>query len=314
MSQLGDGNLVASWIILGLIVVMAGAVILHPYLILFEELRRRGRPWTLTNIFSRINTLQIALNISCVLYLYGMWRQFLETDELASMGLKIATATFLGLCESFYVLFSWTRSSDLIKSQVSSKFATFLRYAVHIVPLFYVSPGVLLLFDSKKAHDMLLVVNGILTLALDGVFATRFMRQILQLRNVNIPVPDEFRIISFYGLLSCLFCFLCVAFFAVTIVLNPHPDTHSIPQNAPLAFYVAYVFLLVFLVLAVLAALVMKWRLGHPSLFAREQVHSLVRDFLTEKDGGQVKLSVATTRQSSADTPGSIRKAHESSA
>ncbi|KAI8827870.1 hypothetical protein BJ741DRAFT_444836 [Chytriomyces cf. hyalinus JEL632] len=311
MSQPGNGNLVTSWIILGLIVVMAGAVILNPYLILFEELKRRGRPWTLSNIFSRINMIQIALNISCTVYLYTMRMQFLETKELASMGLQIVTATCLGFCESFYVLFSWTRSSDLIKSQVSSKFATFLRYAVHIAPLFYVSPGVLLLFDGKMAHNMLLVVNGVLTLALDGVFATRFMHQMLELRNVNIPVPDEFKIISFYGLLSCLFCFLCVVFFAMTIVLNPDPDSHSIPQNAPLAFYVVYDFLLAFLVLAVLAALVMKWRLGHPSLFAREQVHSLVRDFLTEKE---VKLSVATTRQSSLATPRSIQKIHESSA
>ncbi|KAI8845370.1 hypothetical protein BJ741DRAFT_145891 [Chytriomyces cf. hyalinus JEL632] len=128
-----------------------------------------------------------------------------------------------------------------------------------------------------------------LTLALDGVFATRFLRQMLELRNVNIPVPQEFEIISFYGLLSCLFCFMCLVSFAVTMFLNPHPDVHVLPQNGPVGFYVAYNVLLVFLVLAVLTALVMKWRLGRPAIFVRESAQNLARDFLTDKDSGPVK-------------------------
>ncbi|KAJ3235029.1 hypothetical protein HDU78_005519 [Chytriomyces hyalinus] len=285
MPQLGEGNLVTGWIIVALLGVMTVAVLLQPYLILFEELKRRGKPWTLENICSRINIYQLALSLSCVFYLYSIRRLFLENEESESNDLKVYSATSLGLCESFYVLFSWTRSSELVKSQVSSKFATALKYTVHIAPLLYISPGVFLLLKWQKAHNIGLVLNGVLTLTLDGVFATRFLRQMLELRNVNISVPEEFKIISFYGLLSCLFCCLCVACFAATLLVNPIPDSHALPQNAPVAFYITYNLLLVFLVLVVSTALVMKWRLGHPAMFARESVQSLVRDFLSEKDG-----------------------------
>ncbi|KAI8845371.1 hypothetical protein BJ741DRAFT_587861, partial [Chytriomyces cf. hyalinus JEL632] len=296
MSHPEGGNLVTVWILLALITIMAAVVLLNLYVILYEELKRRGKPWTLENIFSRINIFQIALSLSCLCYLCTSRKQFFDAGETDSIVLPILSVTFLGLCESFYVLFSWTRSSELIKAHISSRFATALKIAVHVAPLTYLSPGVCLLLQWQKAHNIILMVNGVLTLALDSVFATRFARQMLEMRNFNIPVPHEFKIISFYGLLSCLFCLFCVASFAMTLFTNTAPERHSMPLNAPPLYHAAFCLLFMFLVLITLTALVMKWRLGRPSLFARGSVHSLAREFLSEKDTAQVSMNSVSIR------------------
>ncbi|KAJ3230656.1 ATP-dependent RNA helicase dhx37 [Chytriomyces hyalinus] len=310
MSQLGIGNLITGWVLLGLVVVTATTSLLNVYVILYEELKRRGKPWTLGTFFTRINSCQIAMNVSSVCYFCSIRREFLHLGESGSTQLQIFTATFLGLCQSFYIFFSWFRSSELVKVHTSSIFATILRCTVHAAPIFYLSPGVFLVFNSTQGHGIVLVVNGVLTLVLDTVFATRFLRQILQLRNVNIPVPDEFKIIASYGLLSSGLCSLAIIAFAATIVLNPAVGVHAIPQDAPVSYYVAFNLVFLFLALVAVAALV-KWRLGRPTFFARESVQNLARDFLTDKESGHVKLSNANLQQS---TVVNMRERHNAKA
>ncbi|KAI8827871.1 hypothetical protein BJ741DRAFT_628485 [Chytriomyces cf. hyalinus JEL632] len=299
MSQLGIGNLITGWFLLGLVAVTATASLLNVYVILYEELKRRGKPWTLGNFFTRINTCQIAMNVSSVCYFCSIRKEFLHLGESESTQLQIFTATFLGLCESFYV--NLLRSSELVKVHTSSTFATILRYTVHAAPIFYLSPGVFLVFNSTQGHGIVLVVNGVFTLVLDALFATRFFRQILQLHNVNIPVPEQVSIIAFYGLLSSGLCSLAIIAFAATVVLNPAVGAHAIPQDAPVSYYVAFNLVFFFLALVAVVALVMKWRLGRPAFFAPESVQNLARDFLTDKESGHVKMSNANIQQSMVD-------------
>ncbi|KAJ3232783.1 hypothetical protein HDU81_002741 [Chytriomyces hyalinus] len=292
---LGIGNLITGWVLLGIVAVSVTVSLLNVYVILYEELQRRGKPWTLGNFFTRINTCQIGMNLSSVFYFCSLRTEFLHLGESQSTQLQIFTATFLGLCESFY---TWFRSSELVKVHTSSTFATILRYIVLASPILYLSPGVFLVFNSTQGHSIVLIANGILTLVLDAIFATRFLRQILQLRNVNIPVPEQVKIIAFYGLLSSGVCSLAIISFAATVVLNNAAGGHAIPQNAPVSYYVAFNLVFFFFAMVSVVALVMKWRLGRPEFFARDSVQNLARDLLSDKESGHVKLSNVNVQHS----------------
>ncbi|KAI9330292.1 hypothetical protein BDR26DRAFT_871577 [Obelidium mucronatum] len=252
-----------------LMVVSLFNTLLLIYIILFRDLKVRNIAWSLTSIFSPINTLMI---LHCVGFIgFSATEAIYNHSSQRNTIIGVFNGCFLAVVQVTYVYVSWFRSSDIIKQESSETLLKIFKIALYICPFISIVPPFALLgigapvllgnMPALTIFSITLGLNGTLFISIDQYFLLIFIKYNRYLQSqMGMGVGRRLEIITKFGAAATL-CALCaLQLFGVTAIcmlFNPVLDKGWVLT----VYYIAWILKDWLLAAVGWVLVVMKWKI-----------------------------------------------------
>ncbi|KAI9337227.1 hypothetical protein BDR26DRAFT_863972 [Obelidium mucronatum] len=201
----------------------------------YFELYLQGKTISIESLFTALNTALAFEAISLSFAYIARGLNIAQSLAIPWNALFLMEQLSLASAQYCYAIYSYKRSSSLLRSVYSARFQKRLHVLVSVLPLFFIIPiipSIWLLISPDQATETADLIpsamqicgqflSALCILTLDIVFLNAFMLTLAKTHDDDSDaVSPEFRIIASHGIAGCVVCFVSLGLYAATVGIS----------------------------------------------------------------------------------------------